>query len=231
MNRRRNALTLLLMCPLLGVIGTTCGCQKGTSHFEPDHATLRGPVREDLWELEHDFSFFDAKGKQWKAPKGTLSDGASIPQLFLSIIGDRFDPKYLDAAVVHDAYCGRGNERGASYHAEKWRDVHRMFYEACMKAEAGTVRAKVMYAGVYLFGPRWDDPASKAASLDAVPRAALEAEVRRYAASLEAKDLELDAIDNLMDGAAGRLSRANGAELSWQARTRLQAIGYMLTNP
>jgi hypothetical protein len=226
-----------MMCPLLGVICTTGGCEKTSigspkrPYFAPAHATLRGPIRGNLWELEHDFSFFDSKGKQWKAPKGTLSDGASIPQLFLSLIGDRLDPKYLDAAVVHDAYCGRGNERGASYHAEKWRDVHRMFHEACVKAEAGRVRAGVMYAGVYLFGPRWDDPASKAASLDAVPRAALAAEVREYAASLEAKDLTLDAIDSRMDRAAGRLSRASTAELSGPARTRLQALGYMLTNP
>lgn len=33
-------------------------------------------------------------------PAGTLSDGASIPQVAQSLVGDRFD--YLKEAVVHD---------------------------------------------------------------------------------------------------------------------------------
>lgn len=35
-----------------------------------------------------------------RVPAGTLSDGASIPQAAMSIVGDRFD--YLREATVHD---------------------------------------------------------------------------------------------------------------------------------
>ena len=40
-------------------------------------------------------------------PRGTVSDGASIPQLAMSIMGDRFD--YLKEAVVHDFLYSPGN--------------------------------------------------------------------------------------------------------------------------
>ena len=36
-----------------------------------------------------------------------------------------------------------------------WRDVHRMFYEACRCGGVAAVTAKMMYYAVFHFGPRW----------------------------------------------------------------------------
>lgn len=40
------------------------------------------------------------------APAGTISDGASIPQMAQSIVGDRFD--YIEEAVIHDYLYSSG---------------------------------------------------------------------------------------------------------------------------
>jgi hypothetical protein len=106
--------------------------------------------------LQEDFVFYDGQQTRWFAPKGTKSDGASIPQLFLSFTGDRFDPELRAAAVVHDAYCQDINKDGPSYHSRPWRDVHRMFYDACICRGASKTKAQLMYAAVWLGGPRWD---------------------------------------------------------------------------
>lgn len=52
--------------------------------------------------LIEDFSYTDANGAMWTAPKGTLTDGASIPTALWSIIGSPFTGKYLNAAIIHD---------------------------------------------------------------------------------------------------------------------------------
>src|SRR6478672_12211335 len=38
-------------------------------------------------ELLNDFRYRDSKNDIWKAPKGYVSDGASIPQVFWSVVG------------------------------------------------------------------------------------------------------------------------------------------------
>jgi hypothetical protein len=82
------------------------------AHFKPDHAKLEGPIN-GFFALEHDLSFFDSTGKEWKAPKGTLSDGASIPPILLSLTLGEWSADYADAAVVHDAYCQKENKERA----------------------------------------------------------------------------------------------------------------------
>jgi len=99
--------------------------------FEPKSPILRteGPV----FISEEDFLFIDSLGKRWLAPKGTKTDGATIPQWALSVTGDRMDSGYRNAALVHDAYCQGGlNGNGISYRKDTWQNVHRMFYEACV---------------------------------------------------------------------------------------------------
>ena len=39
--------------------------------------------------------------------------------------------------------------------SRSWRQVHRMFYEACRCGRTNVVQAKIMYYAVYHFGPRW----------------------------------------------------------------------------
>ncbi len=125
--------------------------------FEPDQVTLEtDPETSDFRLAVAPLKFVDPRGQTWIAPIGTKTDGASIPQVFLSLAGDRFEREYLKAAIVHDAYCDRRNVGQISYRSRPWQDVHRMFYEACVAGGAAATRAKLMYAAIWLGGPRWD---------------------------------------------------------------------------
>lgn len=101
-------------------------------------------------------SFVDAGGREWLAPRGTMTDGASIPPVFEPIIGPHDSPEFALAAAIHDAYCGYGNEESDVYRSRGWRAVHRMFYEALRVGGVGEIRAKTMYAAVMMGGPRWN---------------------------------------------------------------------------
>lgn len=160
MNRSTIGLIIASLCMVaLGCLVFIRSCDDGpnpTRRFVPAHAKIEGP--ENGWfTLQHDFSFFDSAGKEWKAPKGTRTDGASIPKTFLSLFGDRYSQKYVDAAVVHDAYCQDVNVTGTSYQTETWKSVHTMFYEGLLASGADNLTAKSMFAAVYLFGPRWKE--------------------------------------------------------------------------
>ncbi|WP_323771537.1 DUF1353 domain-containing protein [Antarctobacter sp.] len=103
-------------------------------------------------------NFVDAQGSRWVAPPRTLTDGASIPKIFVAIVGDPTAPEFINAAAVHDAYCGVGNESGSMYHRAKWEDVHVMFYDGLIVGGTPEIRAKIMFAAVWLGGPRWRAP-------------------------------------------------------------------------
>lgn len=99
--------------------------------------------------LTHPFSFEDASGTLWSVPVGTVVNGASIPQAFWSIIGGPFEDKYREASVVHDHYCVQKSR--------PWDKVHRIFYDGMRARGVNSTKAKLMYAAVYNFGPRWLD--------------------------------------------------------------------------
>ncbi len=96
--------------------------------------------------LEQPFGYVDPKGQAWDVPAGSETDGASIPRV-LWVSHPPFTGKYRAAAVVHDYYC-QTKSRG-------WRDTHEVFYHAMRAAGVEDRTAKVMYAAVYYFGPRW----------------------------------------------------------------------------
>lgn len=102
--------------------------------------------------------FVDARPAKWIAPRNTLTDGASIPTVFLSAVGNPRSKEFLNAATMHDAYCGIGNQNLPQYHSDRWRNVHRMFYDALRVDGTPPKKAKIMYAAVYLGGPRWAMP-------------------------------------------------------------------------
>jgi hypothetical protein len=128
------------------------GCPNGShwGHYEGD-LTLKH-LDDGRMELLADFTYADGAGKRWRARKGDITDGASIPQFLWSFIGGPFVGPKLRAAVVHDRYCVAEHRDG-----ETWKQVHLMFYEAMRCAGVESTKAKVMYGGVYLFGPRWGD--------------------------------------------------------------------------
>lgn len=94
------------------------------------------------------FEFIDQQGKKWVAPKGVTVNGASIPHVFWSIVGSPWTGKYREASVVHDYYCVT--------RTEPWQAVHRLFYNAMVANGVNVLQAKIMYAAVFRFGPRWD---------------------------------------------------------------------------
>lgn len=104
---------------------------------------------------ERDLAFVDSNGQDWVAPIGTWTDGASIPGFATPLVGGPRNPRYVAAAAVHDAYCGVVNADGPVYHSRPWSEVHRMFYEGLLVGGTPVARAQLMYAAVWLGGPRW----------------------------------------------------------------------------
>lgn len=109
--------------------------------------------------LKSDLTFIDAQKVRWRAGKweegaketvetGT-TDGASIPEWAQPVIGEPFREEYLKAAVIHDHYCYKEN------HVRSWRKTHKMFYDALVALQVPALKAKIMYAAVYLGGPKW----------------------------------------------------------------------------
>jgi hypothetical protein len=105
-------------------------------------------------ELDHklklldDFRFADRSGKVWLAPSGAIIDGTSIPRELRDLTGLPYVAEYRKASVIHDYYCQAKTER--------WREVHRMFYDAAVTEGVSEPDAKVLYAAVYAGGWRWE---------------------------------------------------------------------------
>ena len=97
-----------------------------------------GPDRN--MSLLEGFSFTDPDGKPWPAPKGSVINGASIPQPLWATVGSPFTDDYRRASIVHDVAC---NTPGVP---RKAADV--MFYHACLAGGCGFLQAKILYAGV-----------------------------------------------------------------------------------
>jgi hypothetical protein len=96
------------------------------------------------------FEYVATDGRRWPVPKDAVVDGASIPQVFWSLIGSPFSGLYRAPSVVHDYFCEVRTRRSA--------DVHRTFYDAMLSAGVEARRAWLMYQAVVKFGPHWDDP-------------------------------------------------------------------------
>lgn len=94
------------------------------------------------------FAFVDHRGLPWIVPSGAVTDGASIPSPFWSIVGGPFEGKYRDAAVIHDYYC--------DVRVRPWQMTDRVFYEAMIVSGVSQREAKILYMAVVYGGPRWD---------------------------------------------------------------------------
>ena len=98
-------------------------------------------------QLKRPFTYIEEGGHEWPVPVETVVDGASIPQVFWSMIGGPFEGQYRNASIVHDYYC--------DIKSRPWLATHRMFHAAMLCSGVSAVRAKIMYYAVYRFGPRW----------------------------------------------------------------------------
>jgi hypothetical protein len=98
-------------------------------------------------KLLQNMQYIDPTCVTWDAPKGSVVDGASIPRFAWSIIGGPFEGKYRNASVIHDVAC--------DLKQKPWESVHEVFYNGMIASGVNSVTAKIMYAAVYHFGPRW----------------------------------------------------------------------------
>ncbi|MEM7789756.1 MAG: DUF1353 domain-containing protein [Verrucomicrobiota bacterium] len=82
--------------------------------------------------------------------EGTLSDGASVPQMFW----DRFPPfgRYMESAVVHDEFCVLA-KRGQS--SVDFIKAAKIFREAMKAQKVSWLTRNCMYQAVRWFGPRF----------------------------------------------------------------------------
>src|SRR5688572_6711065 len=71
-------------------------------HFEPETVEVRLLPDGRKADLLTTFAYVDKNGTRWTTPAGETIDGATIPQLFWSIIGGPYEGKYRYASVVHD---------------------------------------------------------------------------------------------------------------------------------
>lgn len=128
------------------ILRSTIGQNLSSAHF---NGTVQTEWDKDgrHMTLLKDFQFVDSNGVVWDAPPGSVIDGASIPKFAWSIIGGPFEGLYRDASVIHDVACDKKDR--------PWAEVHKAFYNAMVTSKVDTVKAKVMYAAVYYFGPRW----------------------------------------------------------------------------
>lgn len=142
------ALLAIGVATMIGLLPDETGNEFG--RFEPAEFVLIGQPQR----LASEFTYIDPEGLRWTAPKNMQTDGASIPPFLWQVVGDPFGGRYLYAAIVHDAYCHEKHYKGERPHEE----VHRMFYRACLCAGVEPDKAKLLYAGVHYFGPKWDWP-------------------------------------------------------------------------
>jgi hypothetical protein len=150
-------------------------------------ASRKVPFYPTLAQLD----FVDGGEATWIAPKGIVTDGASIPPIFVSIIGAPTSPEFVNAAAVHDAYCGIGNEQGAKFHSETWQRVHIMFYDALLVGGVPELKAKLMFAAVWLGGPRWGEVEFQP---EEQPTAPMQAAMRRTRLFIEQSNPSIPAL-------------------------------------
>lgn len=104
-------------------------------------------------KLVEPFSFIDPRERRWMAPAGAQINGASIPKFAWSFVGGPYEGLYRDASVIHDVACDPKHK----YLNATWQQAHEMFYRAVRARGANPITAKLMYAAVYHFGPRWPE--------------------------------------------------------------------------
>jgi len=106
----------------------------------PKTEWLVQPTGDRDMKLLEDFWYDDPKGGHWLAPKGSVINGASIPQALWSTVGSPYTDSYRRASIVHDVACGDSTI--------KRDEANEMFYYACLAGGCSFIQAKILYAGV-----------------------------------------------------------------------------------
>lgn len=84
---------------------------------------------------------------RYVVPAGFITDGASIPRFFWSLVGSPFTGKYVEVAILHDyLYSGAIDI--------SFKEANRIFYKGMRKADVNKVKAYLMYKAVSFFGKK-----------------------------------------------------------------------------
>lgn len=119
----------------------------GTFSAEGPSGKFRQGTDRPEFELSEPFHFDDPDAKRWAVPARTVVNGASIPQVFWSIIGGPFEGDYLNASVIHDYFFVTKTESSEA--------THRVFYLGMLAKGVPTWKAKAMYWAVSTFNDSW----------------------------------------------------------------------------
>ena len=101
-----------------------------------------------IWRLEQDFIYEvgdKGSGKKIVVPKGFVTDGASIPQIFWVFLPTW--GSYSRAAVVHDYLCILWNSGTPHVLTPVRKDVDAILYEAMMVSEVNIIIAYFIWLG------------------------------------------------------------------------------------
>jgi hypothetical protein len=121
----------------------------GVFSGEPQAVWLTEPTADRRMQLLEAFTFTDAAGRVWDAPKGHRVDGASIPRALWTAVGSPYTGDYRRASILHDVHCDRHPQDGPERQAGD-----AMFYAACRAGGCDRLAAKLLFLGVRL-GSRW----------------------------------------------------------------------------
>ena len=100
-------------------------------------------------QILEEFTFTDTAGKVWKAPVGSVVNGASIPRPLWSLVGSPYTGDYRRASIVHDVAAVEAGHDEAGRRA-----ADRMFYHACRVGGCSVREATILYVGVRI-GSAW----------------------------------------------------------------------------
>jgi hypothetical protein len=126
----------------------------GTFSGEPAATWLTQDGTPDrLMKILQPFSFKDPDAKIWRAPKGAVIDGASIPRALWTAVGSPYTGDYRRASIVHDVAC---DEAGGSQ--KKRRAADRMFFHACRAGGCSIRQSIILYLGVRVGAAAIDVP-------------------------------------------------------------------------
>ena len=106
---------------------------------------LRYQKKTGKWMLCCPFSYVAKDREVIVVPTGFITDGASIPKVFWSMIGGPLSGRYICSAVIHDFLCFKAHQ---NQYSRKRADI---IFEQAMREEGATfIKRKVMYLGVRL---------------------------------------------------------------------------------
>lgn len=107
-----------------------------------------------MWTLDADFIVTLKHEAILNAPKGTFTDGASIPRLFWRLIGSPLTGRYRQAAVIHDAGYTNQLQWLTLHLPHKYtrKEMDLMFLKLMKALGVSWWRRKAMYRAVRWFG-------------------------------------------------------------------------------